>query len=83
MKKKAIEKYFDEHKIRYFQEFPETSKCPVCGTNSKDFCVLVGIDGTGDGSIEEAAPVHIHCLITRGFRINTEVNIMYQKLENE
>jgi len=78
---KAIEKYFEKYKIRYFLEFPETSICPICGKNEKDYCVLIGIDGTSEeGNIEQAIPVHVHCLIHKDLRYNKEVNIIYHKL---
>jgi len=77
---KAIEKYFEKYKIRYFLEFPEDIICPICNTNEKDYCVLIGIDGTGDGSIEEGQPVHLHCLIHKDLRYNKEVNVIYHKL---
>lgn len=77
---KAIEKYFKQHNIRYFLEFPEDKICPICNKKENDYCVLIGIDGTGNGSIEEAQPVHLHCLINSNLRYNKEVNVIYQKL---
>lgn len=44
--------------MRVFKEFPETSVCPVCGTNDNKETVLIGIFGTED----EAAPVHLECI---------------------
>jgi hypothetical protein len=46
-----------------FEQFPETATCAVCGTNDEGKCVLVPIDGTSDGSISEAMPVHLGCAI--------------------
>ena len=78
-----MKKYFDKYKILYFTEFPEDMKCPVCGTSDKDYCVLIGIDGTTDGHIEEGCPVHIHCLINKNLRYAKEHNLIYQRLKNE
>lgn len=77
---KAIEKYFKKHNIRYFLEFPEDIICPICGTNEKDYCILIGIDGTANENNEQAAPVHVHCLITnKNLRYNREVGVIYHK----
>jgi hypothetical protein len=41
-------------------DFPWT--CPVCGLDIDDEVVLVGMVGTEDGAIMEAAQVHFKCL---------------------
>ena len=46
---------------RSFDHFPEDSVCPICRTSDDGECVLVQIDGTGDGKIAEAAPMHMSC----------------------
>jgi len=48
--------------MRVFDEFPERDKCPICGTNKKGKCVLIGIDGTQEGKNIEAKPFHLECI---------------------
>jgi len=48
---------------RVFPHHPAGTICPICGTDRDCESVLVGIDGTGDGSIEEAQPTHLGCLL--------------------
>jgi len=76
----TIEDYFHKCGLRYFEEFPEDMFCPICNTNEEDYCVLIGVDGTSDGNIEEGKPVHLHCLL-RGdkIRINTDFGFVYQR----
>jgi hypothetical protein len=81
MKAKTVEKYFEQYGIRYFKEFPEEIKCPICETSDNDYCVLIGMDGTGDGHIEEAKAVHVHCLLkSENLRINSKVQVLYQRV---
>lgn len=58
--------------MRIFNNFPETSICPICGENTDKQCMLVPIDDSkvNDGSNEEAIPTHISCII---------LNIRYSK----
>lgn len=76
----GITEYFDKHNIRYFEEFPEDINCPICGTNDKDYCMLIGIDGTGDGRIEEATPIHVSCLLKNTFRFHKEIGVIYHRV---
>ncbi len=64
---------------RQFKGFPKNDKCKVCGTNDDKPCVLVGIDGTSDGHIEEAIPIHVDCV---KLRFNSKVNVLYQSLRD-
>ena len=57
---------------------PGGGKCIVCGTSKDEKCILVPIDGTGDGKICEAALVHINCI---DLRMNSTHKIMYQTVE--
>ena len=76
--------YLDKNNIRYFEKFPDELKCPICGESSDDFCVLVGIDGTSEGNIEEAKPIHLKCLLNGSkLRINLQAGLIYQKLSKE
>ena len=61
-----------------FEHFPDTTECPVCHTNKDGECVLIPVDGTEDGSIEQAKPVHVECLT--GFRMNVNVGVIYKKI---
>lgn len=65
---------------RTFKHFPKNIKCPVCGTNRDDRCFLLPIDGTGDGTICEAQPTHVSCLVPSMFRFNKENGLLYCKL---
>ena len=35
--------------MRTFENFPEGTNCPLCGTNENKECCLIPIDGTEDG----------------------------------
>jgi len=65
-------------KPRTFKSFPEDMKCPVCGTNEDMECILIEIDGTSDGKICEAKPVHLWCAIAK--RFSKEHQVLYTKL---
>jgi hypothetical protein len=56
-------------------------KCLICGTSKKGKCFLAGMDGTGDGHIEQAKPVHIDCL--DHIRYSPEGKILYMRLETK
>jgi hypothetical protein len=60
IKKQLIDALEQTH---YFEHFPEQVKCPICNTNTDGLSVLIGVDGTSDGGIEEAKPVHLTCLM--------------------
>ena len=65
--------------IRTFEHFPEDIKCPICGTNDDKECFLIEIDGTVEGNICQAAPIHLDC-ITKNlnkFRFNRDVGVIY------
>lgn len=79
--KASIEaKYLKENGVRFFSEFPEMATCPVCKTSNPGYCVLLGIDNTSDGSIEEGQPTHLHCALAA--RYSKEANIIYKALNN-
>jgi len=63
---------------RAFRHFPEESECPVCHTNDDGETVLVQIDGTSDGKIAEAQPVHLACAVAKHYRI--DMGILYTQL---
>jgi len=63
---------------KVFKHFPENSKCPMCNTSEDGECVLLPIDGTEDGNICQAKPVHVKCIAAfNNFRINEEQGIIY------
>ena len=64
-------------KLNQFKYFPKNAVCLICKTNDNKACMLLGIDGTDKGSIEQAMPVHTECLINRTFRCGPECNIIY------
>lgn len=49
--------------------------CPICGNGEDRPVTLIGIDGTEEGNIMEAAQVHVDCL---ELRINKQQKIIYQ-----
>lgn len=70
----------NEH--RTFPHFPEDTTCPLCGTNEDKECCLIPIDGTEDGCVCEAQPIHVDCLmdISR-YRYNKKAGVVYQFAE--
>jgi hypothetical protein len=64
---------------RTFERFPADAVCPVCGTNDEGGCVLIAIDGTGDGHIAEAKPTHLACAVATQF--NREAGVIYRRVE--
>jgi len=62
--------------MKTFKHFPKNVTCPLCRTNKDKPCVLVGIDDTSEGNIEEAIPIHVDCI---ELRYNKELNLFYQK----
>lgn len=67
--------------LRTFDHFPKDKKCVVCGTNEDDQCVLVMIDGTGDGSISEAEPVHLGCAVATNYK--REMGLLYRLIKGD
>ena len=80
MKLTLLEEYLNVHEIRYFKKFPKDSTCPICQTNDQDYCVLLGIDGTAEGGLEEGKPVHLHCALAK--RYSGNVGIIYKFVDN-
>jgi len=68
-------------KLRTFDHFPKDKKCVVCGTNEDDQCILVVIDGTGDGSIAEAEPVHLGCAVATNYK--REIGLLYRLIKGD
>ena len=56
-------------------------KCLICGTSKAGECFLAPQDGTSDGNIEEAQPIHLECVT--GLRYNKELNMLYYKMEGK
>lgn len=63
--------------MKEFKHFPVTDTCPVCQTNDDKPCLLIIIDGTQEGNIAQAIPVHSDCI---ELRYNRELKIFYQWL---
>lgn len=66
--------------MRFFENFPKDSTCPVCNTNKRGKCFLMPVQGTSDGSICEGQPVHMDCLGEKfmdRLLYNKEYNIIY------
>ena len=62
-----------------FEHFPADTTCPVCGTSDDGPCVLVGIDGTSDGSIQEAQPTHLACALATNY--NPRIGLLYRRIK--
>ena len=56
-------------------------KCLICGTNKKGKCFLAEKDGTSDGSISEAVPVHVDCL--DGIHYSAQLGVLYMGVGKE
>lgn len=66
--------------MRTFESFPPDTICVICKTNTNKECTLITIDGTAEGNIAEATPVHVDCLKRDGYRYNPEHKIIYKFL---
>lgn len=66
--------------MRTFKHFPAETTCLLCGKSTDGECVLAGIDGTGDGRIEKAVPIHVKCI---SLRYNENAGIFYQRAERQ
>jgi len=64
-------------KPRTFKHFPKDSICPVCGTSEDTECLLLEIDGTGDGKICEGKPIHLWCAVAD--RYHPEIGVIYKR----
>ena len=69
--------------MRTFKHFPKDSICLMCGKNTDTECTLILVDGTGDGKISEAIPVHADCIRKGDLQFNREANIFYQVAEKD
>ena len=65
--------------MRTFEHFPKKDKCGLCGTNKDGVSMLVGVDGTGDGRIEEHILIYVDCI---KLRYNPEIGVFYQRVMN-
>ena len=61
------------NKLRTFEHWPENSICPICKSSHDNPCTLIPKEGTQDGNICEALPVHVDCLNTDGWRYFEQV----------
>lgn len=50
---------------RTFDNFPDGSVCPICGTNDDGITVLVPIKGTEDDGLVECVPMHLDCAVVK------------------
>jgi len=64
--------------MKIFDYFPSHVRCFLCDKSTDAPCVLVPVDGTGDGMIIEALPIHTACLI-EGMRVNFGLGIVYRR----
>ena len=66
--------------VRTFAHFPENAICPMCGCNNDRECLLIGIDGTQEDRIIEAAPTHVQCLLNAEWRFNKTLRVIYTEM---
>jgi hypothetical protein len=66
--------------VKTFKHFPQNDTCLLCGTNDDKPCILVSVDGTGDGIICEKKPVHADCML-EGFRYaySDDLSVIYRR----
>jgi hypothetical protein len=64
--------------MKIFDHFPSDDHCFLCGNYKDAPCILVPIDGTGDGRIMEGLPIHVDCLLN-GMSINKGLGIVYKR----
>lgn len=66
---------------RTFTHFPEDKSCPLCGDNRDLECTLIQIQGTEEGRICQAMPVHVACLADpKYWLVNKEVGVVYARI---
>lgn len=63
--------------VRTFEHFPEDDTCPVCGSGEDKECVLIEIQGTKQGNVAEAQPVHAECVDPSRMLYNRDVDVVY------
>ena len=66
--------------MRTFKRFSQEIICPICGENTGKECTLIPIDGTSDGKISEAIPVHVECLADGKWRYNQQLGVIYRRV---
>ncbi len=72
-----------EHKkmSRTFKSFPRDKACPLCGDSRDMECTLVQIQGTEDGTICQAMPVHVACLSDQKYwLVNKGFGVIYARI---
>lgn len=52
----------------------------MCGDSHDAETVLISIDGTGDGRIAEAVPVHLECAVATNY--NRSVGVIYRRVKD-
>lgn len=66
--------------MRYFEQFPMGSVCPICGTGDEGECFLMPKDGTEEDGICEAIVTHRKCvsdILAPRIRYNPKMKIVY------
>ena len=71
--------------MRTFDHFPKEKTCPLCGDSTDGKTVLIPIEGTNDGNIWQAQPVHLACIeperLLPLLAINAEVGVLYARIK--
>lgn len=61
--------------MRAFKNFPKEDVCLLCGTSVDGECILVAIDGTEEGNLAQAKPIHTDCI---SLRYSPKAHVVYQ-----
>ena len=69
--------------LRVFEEVPEGGRCLLCGTGKDGKCMLIGVDGTESGSLQEALPIHMNCIGLAIPRITADRKRLYLQIPQE
>ena len=64
--------------MKIFENFNESGKCHICGTNKPGKCVLIPLDNTEDGNNEQAIQVHLDCIALRAKTMMDNTVFLYQ-----
>lgn len=65
--------------MKLFKKFNPATLCPLCHTKHPGRAVLIPLDGTRDGRIEECMQVHLNCIHLRMTRVGSD-QILYQRV---
>jgi len=68
--------------MKIFENFNESGKCHVCGTNKPGKTVLVPLDSTSKDRIEQAVQIHLDCLELRA-KVLPNGDVLIYQIDND